>query len=125
MSNVKNSIYKCAHCGLIVEVLTKGAEPSCCGEKMALLNENSVDAATEKHVPLVQKINGGYKVTVGSVAHPMSDDHLIEWIELISSDKTLRKTLAPGDSPEAIFKIDDENVWARAYCNLHGLWKSN
>jgi len=120
-------IYKCSMCGNIVQVL-HGEQPSvmCCGKEMDRLVENTVDAAVEKHVPVVEKIEGGYLVKVGSVPHPMGDDHWIEWIELASEDDTFvqRKILKPTDKPEVEFKTDAANVVAREYCNLHGLWKS-
>jgi len=118
-------VYKCAVCGNIVEVVNgAGGTLSCCGQPMDLLSENSTDAATEKHVPVVEKIEGGYRVQVGSVEHPMTDAHYIQWIELITENDVLRKFLTPSDKPVAEFKTDAENVYARAYCNLHGLWKS-
>ena len=89
---------------------------------MKLFTENTVDAAQEKHVPVVEKVDGGFKVTVGSVAHPMEDSHYIEWIEVIAGDKIYRQFLNPGDTPEAFFAIDADTVKAREYCNLHGLW---
>ena len=93
MTNRKE-VYRCTVCGNIVEVLHAGAgELVCCGQPMKLLKENSVDAATEKHVPVIEKIDGGYKVTVGSVEHPMLDNHYIEWIELVAGDTTLRRYL--------------------------------
>jgi len=120
-------IYKCSKCGNIVQVL-HGEEPPvlCCGQPMDRLVENTVDAAVEKHIPVIEKIEGGYLVKVGSVAHPMGDDHWIEWIELSSEDDTFiqRKTLTPQGKPEVEFKTDAAKVVARAYCNLHGLWKS-
>jgi superoxide reductase len=121
----KKQIYRCAICGNIVEVVhAAGGQLTCCGKPMELLKENSKDAALEKHVPVVEKIAGGYKVTVGSVEHPMLPEHFIEWIELIAGDNVMRKYLKPGDKPEAMFMTDAENVEAREYCNLHGLWKS-
>ena len=120
----KLEIYKCELCGNIVEVLHGGAgELSCCGEAMKLYEENTVDAAKEKHVPVIEKTGDGYKVMVGSVAHPMEEKHYIEWIELIADGKAYRQFLNPGDTPEAFFKIDADQVTAREYCNLHGLWK--
>lgn len=120
-----NEVYKCPLCGNIVEVLHTGAgELVCCGQPMDVMAENSVDAAQEKHVPVVEKTDNGYKVTVGSVAHPMEDKHWIEWIELIADKTVYRHTLKPGDAPEATFCIDADDVSARAYCNLHGNWKS-
>jgi superoxide reductase len=78
----------------------------------------------EKHVPMIEKIDGGFKVQVGSVAHPMEADHFIEWIEVIADGKSYRQFLSPGEAPEAVFKIDAANVTAREYCNLHGHWKA-
>jgi superoxide reductase len=93
---------------------------------MVLLSENTTDAAQEKHVPVIEKIDGGYKVTVGSVAHPMEEKHYIEWIELLTDDgKAYRQFLNPGDEPVAIFKVDNEKVTAREHCNLHGVWKAS
>lgn len=91
---------------------------------MQKLTENTVDAAKEKHVPVIEKIDGGYKVKVGSVAHPMEEKHYIQWIELIADGKSLFQFLKPGDTPEAVFKVDAASVSAREYCNLHGLWKA-
>jgi superoxide reductase len=121
----KLEVYKCELCGNIVEVLHGGQGTLvCCGQDMTLLVENTVDAAVEKHVPVVEKIDGGYKVSVGSVAHPMEAEHYIEWIELIAGDTAYRQFLNPGDTPEAVFKVDASEVTAREFCNLHGLWKA-
>jgi superoxide reductase len=121
----KLEIYKCEHCGNIVEVVhAGGGQLVCCGEAMKLITENTVDASKEKHVPVIAKVDGGYKVTVGSVAHPMEEKHYIEWIELIADNQAYRKFLQPGDAPEAVFKIDATQVSAREYCNIHGLWKA-
>lgn len=118
-------IYKCEVCGNIVEMLHAGAgELVCCGQPMKLFMENTVDAAKEKHVPVVEKIAGGYRVTVGSVPHPMEEKHYIEWIELVAGDTALRQFLKPGAKPEAVFMTDAKQVTAREYCNLHGLWKN-
>ena len=120
-----NEVYKCPLCGNIVEVLHTGAgELVCCGQPMDVMAENTVDAALEKHVPVVEKTDNGYRVTVGSVAHPMEDKHWIEWIELIADKTVYRQNLKPGDAPEATFCVDADDVSARAYCNLHGNWKS-
>lgn len=120
----KLQIYKCEICGNIVEMLHAGeGELVCCGAPMKLFQENTVDAAKEKHVPVIEKIEGGFRVKVGSVAHPMEDKHYIEWIEAITEDgKVYRQFLHPGEKPEAIFKIDASKITAREYCNLHGLW---
>ena len=121
----RQEVYKCDLCGNIVEVLNGGGgELVCCGEPMKLMAENTVDAAKEKHVPVIEKVDGGIKVKVGSVAHPMEAEHFIEWIEIIVDGKSYRQFLNPGDAPEATFKIDAETVTARGYCNLHGLWKA-
>jgi superoxide reductase len=117
-------VYKCKHCGNLVEVLhAGGGEPACCGEAMQLIKENTVDASKEKHVPVIEKIPGGYKVKVGSVPHPMEEKHYIEWIELMADGKACRAFLKPGQAPEAVFQTEAKSVIAREYCNLHGLWK--
>ena len=118
-------IYKCDICGNIVEVLHAGKEELvCCGEPMKLLKENTVDAAKEKHVPVLEHLADGWRVTVGAVAHPMEEKHYIEWIELLADGKSYLAHLKPGDKPEAVFKIEASRVVAREYCNLHGLWKA-
>ncbi len=118
-------VYKCDLCGNIVEVLHGGAgELVCCGQPMKLLTENTVDAAKEKHVPVVEKVAGGYKVKVGAVPHPMEEKHFIEFVELIADGKVYRQFLNPGETPEATFRIEASQVSAREYCNLHGLWKA-
>ena len=117
-------VYKCELCGNIVEVLHGGAgELVCCGQAMTNLKENTVDAAKEKHVPVVEKVDGGVKVKVGDVPHPMEEKHLIEWIEVIADGKSYMQFLNPGDVPEAVFNIEADSVTAREFCNLHGLWK--
>ncbi len=121
----KLEVYKCDVCGNIVEVLHGGVgELVCCGQPMTLQTENTVDAAKEKHVPVIEKVAGGYKVKVGAVAHPMEEKHHIEWIELIAGDKAYRQFLKVGDAPEAFFAVDATQVSAREFCNLHGLWKA-
>lgn len=121
----KNEIYKCEKSGLMVEVLQDAeGTPMCCGEPMKLLRENTTDGAKEKHVPVVEKIEGGYRVTVGSVEHPMTDAHYIQWIELVTPMGVLRHNLTPQDKPVAEFKTDATEVEAREYCNFHGLWKA-
>ena len=124
MTKVKE-VYRCAICGNIVEIMhMAGGTLTCCGQPMELLSENTVDAAKEKHVPVVEAIEGGYKVKVGSVEHPMQDNHYIEWIELVEENKIQRVHLKPGDKSEAVFYTDCKNVYAREYCNLHGHWSS-
>ncbi|HEX9715324.1 MAG TPA: desulfoferrodoxin [Desulfurivibrionaceae bacterium] len=121
----KLEVYKCEVCGNIVEVLHGGdGDLVCCGQPMTLQSENTVDAAKEKHVPVIEKVAGGYKVKVGAVAHPMEEKHHIEWIELIAGDKAYRQFLKVGEAPEAFFAVDATSVSAREYCNLHGLWKA-
>lgn len=119
------SIYKCEVCGNIVELLHEGkGELVCCGKPMKLFVENTVDASREKHVPVIEKTSTGVKVKVGSVAHPMVEEHYIEWIEIIADGKAYRQFLKPGDAPEATFPIQANALSAREYCNLHGLWKA-
>ena len=118
-------VYKCDVCGNIVEVLHGGAgELVCCGQPMKLFVENTVDAAKEKHVPAIEKTAEGFKVKVGSVPHPMEEKHYIEWVEVIAGGKTYRQFLKPGEKPEATFCIDADQITAREYCNIHGLWKA-
>ncbi|MCE5239866.1 desulfoferrodoxin [bacterium] len=116
-------VYKCEKCGIIVEVVHAGKGAMvCCGAPMTRLVENTTDAAREKHVPVVTAEGSGTKVAVGSVAHPMTEEHYIEWIEVTDAGgKCARQVLKPGDDPAASFCLS--GVVARAYCNLHGLWK--
>jgi superoxide reductase len=119
-------IYKCEICGNIVEVLHGGKGALvCCGEDMVLQAENTVDAAVEKHVPVVEVLEDGVLVKVGEVAHPMQDDHYIEWVQIIIGDRCSRIFLKPGLAPEGKFTPPKEGITAREYCNLHGLWKSS
>lgn len=121
----QHEIYRCAICGNIVEVTNPAVgQLVCCGRPMTLLEGNSQDAAQEKHVPVVEKVDGGYKVSVGSVPHPMLEEHYIQWIELVTPTCVLRKHLKPGEQPEAVFLTDEPAVVVREYCNLHGLWKA-
>ena len=118
-------IYKCEVCGNIVEVLHEGVgELVCCGQPMKLLVANTVDAAKEKHVPVIEKTANGVQVKVGSAAHPMEEKHYIEWIEIIADGKAYRQFLKPGDVPEATFDIQASAIEAREHCNIHGLWKA-
>ncbi|MCI0499105.1 MAG: desulfoferrodoxin [Planctomycetales bacterium] len=120
----KLEVYKCMACGNIVEVLHGGdGELVCCGQPMKKMIENTVDAAKEKHVPVIEKVDGGYKVKVGAVTHPMEEKHYIEWIELLADGRAYRQFLTPGQAPEAVFLIKADKVSAREHCNLHGLWK--
>ena len=122
---VMNGIYKCNVCGNIVQVLHSGdGDLVCCGQNMEQMTENTVDAAKEKHVPVIEKTANGYKVKVGEVPHPMEEKHYIEWIELIADGASYRQHLNPGDVAEAEFCVSALEVSAREYCNLHGLWKA-
>jgi len=117
-------VYKCEVCGNIVEVLHTGAGTLvCCGQPMRLYEENTVDASVEKHVPVVTKTAEGIAVTVGSDLHPMVEKHYIEWIDIVAGDKVYRQFLTPDEEPKAVFPAVAGDVYARAYCNLHGLWK--
>jgi superoxide reductase len=125
MATQQRQVFKCGVCGNIVEVLhASGGELVCCGQPMTALVENTTDAAKEKHVPVIEKVTGGYKVRIGSVAHPMEEKHHIEWIELIADGVSYLAFLKPGAAPEATFQIDAAQVMAREYCNLHGLWRA-
>jgi len=120
----KNAVYKCEVCGNIVSVMHTGVgELVCCNQPMNACEANTEDAATEKHVPFVNRDNDGIHVQVGETLHPMDDDHYIEWITLVTNNKTKTVFLAPGDAPEARFTTTAEKVVVYAYCNLHGLWK--
>jgi superoxide reductase len=118
-------VYRCEVCGNMTEVV-RGSYGTlvCCGQNMKLLREGEVDAATEKHVPVIEKVDGGVKVKVGSVPHPMQEDHYIEWIEVIIDDIAYRQFLNPGGKPEAFFPVEGDEITAREHCNLHGLWKA-
>lgn len=119
-------VYRCNVCGNIVEVMHgSDGELVCCGKPMELLVESSTDAATEKHVPVIEEQDGGYLVKVGEVEHPMTEKHYIEWIEVITDDnRVYRKYLTPNDKPQAFFKVDGKVMAAREYCTLHGHWKN-
>lgn len=125
MTNL-HEIYKCEICGNITEVLHTGVgELVCCGQPMKLQIANTVDAALEKHVPVVEQTETGALIKVGSEPHPMTDEHYIEWIEYVCphTGKRIRKMLKPGDKPELEAMVTDiDNLKVRAYCNLHGLW---
>ena len=124
MTNL-NEVYKCAICGNIVEVMhPAGGQLVCCGQAMNLQVENTTDAAVEKHVPMIEKTETGFRVSIGAVAHPMTAEHYIEWVEVLADGKVYRKNLQPGDEPVAEFCITADVVSARAYCNLHGHWKA-
>jgi superoxide reductase len=120
----KLQVYKCNVCGNIVEVLHGGAgELVCCGQPMERLVERTADEGKEKHVPVIEKVDGGIRVKVGSVPHPMEAKHYIEWVELLADGKVHRQFLKAGDVPEAVFNVDGGTVSAREHCTVHGLWK--
>jgi superoxide reductase len=121
-----HQVYKCSVCGNVVEVIeVGGGELVCCGKPMNLMEENIVEASHEKHLPVIEDSDGVIKVKIGSEIHPMDENHYIEWIEIFAEDgEIFKKQLKPGDSPEAVFKVYKKVLSARAYCNLHGLWKS-
>lgn len=126
MATKKLEIYKCNVCGIIVEILDDGAgELACCSEPMALLAEKTEDVAKEKHVPVIEEIEAGVKVKVGSIPHPMEEKHYIQWVEVISGGRVFRQCLQPGQAPEATFKLDASQIdTVREHCNIHGLWKA-
>lgn len=127
MATKRLQVYKCQACGNIIEVIHAGAgELVCCGQPMTLQQEKTEDSAKEKHVPWIQKTDAGIKVTVGQAAlHPMEEKHYIEWIELLVDAKAYRQFLSPGDAPEAVFAVSGQDISAREYCNVHGLWKED
>jgi superoxide reductase len=117
-------VYKCEICGNIVEVLHEGKGALvCCGQEMKLMEEQTADQATEKHVPVMEKIPSGIKAVVGSTLHPMEEKHYIEWIEIITKGGASRKFLKPGDKPESLFKDVEGLEKIREYCSVHGLWQ--
>lgn len=122
----QNEIYKCNVCGNIVEMVHTGVgELVCCGQPMVLQDANTVDASLEKHVPVIEISDDKVTVKIGSEPHPMTAEHYIEWIELMVEGEVFRHELKPGDEPVAVLcKPNSEKIEARAYCNLHGLWKS-
>jgi superoxide reductase len=117
-------VYKCQACGNVVEVLVGGeGKLVCCATEMSRLDEKTSDQGMEKHVPVIESVDGGIKVTVGSIAHPMEAEHYIEWIEVIADGKVYREFLKPGDAPEAVFAVQADSISAREHCSIHGLWK--
>jgi superoxide reductase len=119
-----NQVYRCEVCGNIIEVLhVGGGELVCCGKPMILLVEKEKDSGMEKHIPVIEKTDSGIKVKIGSIEHPMLEEHYIECIEIIANGKTYKEFLKPGMKPEAEFCVSGD-VQARAYCNVHGLWSS-
>jgi superoxide reductase len=127
MRTTRGQVFKCPGGDTVIEVLQSGeGELQFHGQPMQVMGENTVDASKEKHVPVIEKIPGGYKVKVGVVPHPMEAAHFIEWIELLDGDQVHRQYLKPGMAPEAEFRIETSGgkLTARGFCNLHGLWKS-
>lgn len=121
----RKQIYKCEACGNIIEVLHGGdGDLVCCGENMKFFEEKTADQGKEKHVPVIEIVDGSTKVKVGSMPHPMEEKHFIEWIEIFDNGKSYRHYLNPGELPETVFKSLDKGVTVREYCNIHGLWKS-
>lgn len=119
-----NQVFKCEVCGNMVEVVHSGkGQLVCCGQPMSLMEPNTKDASIEKHVPVIEKTKAGIKAKIGSVEHPMVEEHYIEWIEVISGSRVYRKHLKPGEAPEAEFPVYDDNITVREYCNVHGLWQ--
>ena len=120
--------YKCAKCGKILgEIKGSGCPTICCGEEMQELVANTTDGAVEKHVPVITVDGNIVTVVVGSVDHPMLEEHSIQWIAIETKEGAQRKTLKPGDAPKAVFALaeGDELICAYEYCNLHGLWKAD
>ena len=119
-----NQIYKCNICGNIIEVLHSGVgQLVCCNQEMELLIPKTKDIGNEKHLPVITRTNTDIKVKVGSISHPMEEDHYIEYVEIISEDGLCRQSLKPGDKAEINLKVKkNDKVRARAYCNIHGLW---
>ena len=119
--------YRCAHCGKIIAVVKESGVPvMCCGQKMEEIVPGTTDAAVEKHVPVYEVKDNVVTVCVGSVAHPMTEEHYIEWVSLQTKGGNQRKALKPGDEPKVCFAIldGDEVEAVYAYCNLHSLWKA-
>ncbi len=119
-------VYKCEECGNVVMMMHfGGGDLVCCGQKMVKMDEKTADSSTEKHVPVIKKVDGGYEVIVGSTLHPMLENHWIQWIELNVDGKRMIKELKPGDEPKATFccTCAAKSISAREYCNVHGLWR--
>jgi len=119
--------YKCEHCGNLLTVINDGGvTPVCCGEPMVGLNPNTVDAAAEKHVPVIELNGNEVIVRVGSIPHPMEAEHFIEWIAIEFDNNIKIAKLSPGNDPAVKLTVADPKakITAYAYCNLHGLWKS-
>jgi superoxide reductase len=123
---LQKQIYKCNICGNIIEVLDSGdGDLVCCNQPMVLMKEKTEDVGKEKHVPVIEKTANGVKVKIGSIPHPMEENHYIEWIEINVDGKVCKKFLKPSNKPEAEFEVKTDKVVAREYCNVHGLWKKD
>jgi len=121
----RNQVYRCNSCGNMIEVVhAGGGKLVCCSSAMEQLVENTTDAAKEKHVPVAERVADGIRVTVGSVPHPMQEEHMIQWVELLEDGKVHRRHLEPGQPPVAEFAVYAESFAVREYCNLHGLWRA-
>lgn len=120
--------YICNHCkNIIGKIQDKGIPVVCCGEKMAELVPNTTEAATEKHIPVASAEGNLITVQIGSTLHPMTEEHLIQWVYLETEEGGQRKSLKAGDKPEVVFALSpsDKAKAVYAYCNLHGLWKAD
>lgn len=123
--SIKNHVYRCEQCGLMVEVIDgTQAKLVCCDGPMKHMTENTADASKEKHLPVCTRDGNRLHVKIGSVLHPMTPEHLIEWLELIQEGRYIRVTFRPGQVPEAHLPVAPAAATVRAYCNLHGLWKT-
>ena len=126
--NEEKQIYRCNICGNMIEVLHFGGGTLvCCNNEMQLLKEKTEGVGPEKHVPIIEQTENGIKVKIGEVPHPMEEDHCIEWVELITDNGVYRKVFKPGDTPDAEFKINIEDlnqISAREYCSIHSLWST-
>ncbi len=122
-----NKFYICEKCGNIVGLIHNAGVPlMCCGQKMTLIEPGIVEASHEKHIPVVTVEGNTVKVDIGSVAHPMTEEHLITWVYLQTEKGGQRKNLSAGEAPTVTFALtDDKPVAVYAYCNLHGLWKAD
>jgi superoxide reductase len=119
------NVHKCSLCGNVIEVEYDGGGPLvCCGKPMIPQKVQTADKTLEKHVPVIERQDDGYLVTVGSTLHPMEDKHYIMWIDLVADGVIHRRHLKPGDAPKAFFAVPEaRDVSAYEYCNLHGLWE--
>ena len=123
--NTNVRFYRCTFCGQLVSTLREGDDiPACCGQAMTLIHEHSVEDKKEKHLPVPVQTDGGVRVTIGEEKHPMIEKHYIEWIELEIDGRSYRQFLQPGEEPTALFPGHNGPRTFRAYCNIHGMWKT-